>query len=106
MKDQWQARRAESEASLAEQRILLKLKDYALKLAEAKGDGLAQQSQQTATQLAAAQSRFVPAGNGQTQQGFQNPYEQNPHPVGSQEYYAFNRKVDKEYSLTNASVFG
>jgi hypothetical protein len=106
MKDQWQARRAESEASLAEQRILLKLKDYALKLAEAKGDGLAQQSQQTATQLAAAQSRFGPAGHGQTQPGFPNPYEPNPHAVGSQEYFAFNRKVDKEYSLTNASVFG
>lgn len=105
MKDQWQAKRAESEASLAEQRLLIKLNDYALKLAEHKGNGLAAVSQQTATQLAAAQGRFVPSGNGQTQQGFQNPYEQNPHPVGSQEYYAFNRKVDREYQLTNASVF-
>lgn len=105
MKDQWQARRAESEASLAEQRLLIKLNDYALRLAQAKSNGLTQQSQQTATQLAAAQGRFVPAGNGQAQSGFTNPYEQNPHPVGSQEYYAFNRKIDKEYSLTNASVF-
>jgi hypothetical protein len=104
-KDVWQAKREEAKATQAEQRILIKLNDYALKLAQVSGNRLQSQSEQTTSQLAAASSRFVPSGNGATQQGFQNPYEQNPHSVGSPEYYAFNRKVDREYSLTNASVF-
>lgn len=82
------------------------MNDYALKLAQVSGSRLQAQAQQATNQLAAATGRFVPAGNGTTQQGFQNPYEQNPHPIGSQEYYAFNRKVDREYNLTGASMFG
>ena len=105
-KDVWQARREEAKATLAEQRIKIKLNDFALKLAQPTGSRLADASTQQATQLAAASGRFVPAGNGSQQQGFENPYSQNPHPVGSQEYYAFNRKVDREYNLTNASVYG
>lgn len=106
MKDTWQARQAEAQASRAEQRILIKLNDYARRLAEAKGIQAATASQQTANQLETAQGRFVPSGNGNQQQGFTNPYEQNPHPVGTPEYYAFNRKVDREYQLTNASAYG
>lgn len=105
-KDQWQAKREEAKASLAEQRITIKLNDYARRLAESNGDRLKTQSEQVASQLAAASGRFVPNGNGTTQQGFQNPYSQNPHSVGTEEYYAFNRKVDREYKVTGASMFG
>jgi hypothetical protein len=99
-------KRAASEASQAEQRLLIKLNDYALKLAQPTSSRIADASTQQASQLAAASSRFVPAGNGTTQQWFENPYSQNPHPVGSPDYYAFNRKIDREYNLTNASVYG
>lgn len=103
--DKMQATRALSEATFAKQHILAKVNDYASRLAKASGERAAASASQQDATLAAAQGRFVPAGNGQAQQGFQNPYSQNSHPVGSQEYYAFNRKVDKEYNLTNASVF-
>jgi hypothetical protein len=105
-KDSIPAKRAAAQAAQAEQRLLIKLNDYALKLAQPTSTRLANASTQQATQLAAAAGRFVPTGNGTTQQGFTNPYAQNPHPVGSQEYYAYNRKVDREYKLDNASVFG
>lgn len=105
-KDSMPARRAAAQATQAEQRLLIKLNDYALKLAQPTSSRIADASTQQASQLAAASSRFVPAGNGTTQQGFENPYSQNPHPVGSPDYYAFNRKIDREYNLTNASVYG
>jgi hypothetical protein len=104
-KDSIPAKRAAAQATQAEQRLLIKLNDYALKLAQPTSSRIADASVQRANQLAAAAGRFVPNGNGAAQQGFQNPYEQNPHPVGSQEYYAFNRKIDREYQLTNASVY-
>lgn len=106
MGDKMQAQRALSGATIAKQSMLVKLNDYARRLAQASGERLASAASQVETQLAAAQGRFVPNGNGQAQQGATNPYAQNPHPVGSQEYFAFNRKVDREYNLTNASVFG
>lgn len=105
MKDTWQAKRAESDASRAEQRILIKLNDYALKLAQVGGNRLAAQAQQTASQVAAASARFVPNGNGNTQEGFQNPYEQNPYQMGTQEYREFNKKIDREYGLTHGAMF-
>lgn len=106
MNDVWQARQAEAQASRAEQRILIKLNDYAQRLSTAKGAQAAAQSQQMVNQLETAQGRFVPNGNGNQQLGATNPYSQNPHPIGSQEYYAFNRKIDREYQLTNASAYG
>jgi hypothetical protein len=106
MGDKMQAGRALSEATFAKQQILAKVNDYASRLAKASGQRAATAAAAQGSQLAAASGRFVPTGNGQVPQGTQNPYEANPHQIGSQEYYAFNRKVDKEYSLTNASVFG
>jgi hypothetical protein len=105
--DKWQAQRALSDATLARQQMLVKLNDFALRLAKAGGDRLQSAASQTAQSLAAASGRFVPNGNSNgAQGGFQNPYAQNPHPVGTQEYYAFNRNIDKQYKLDNASVFG
>ena len=105
--DKWQANRALSEATLARQQMLVKLNDFALRLAKAGGDRLQSAASQVEQSLAAASGRFVPNGNGNgAQGGSQNPYEQNPHRVGSQEYYAFNRKIDQQFKLDNASVFG
>lgn len=106
MGDKWQAQTALSQATIAKQQMLAKLNDYALKLGKASGERAAAAAASTNSQLGAASARFVPAGNGQLPSGEQNPYSQNPHPVGSQEYYAFNRKIDREYSLTGASMFG
>jgi hypothetical protein len=106
MGDQLQAQRAGSEANLARQQILAKANDYVLRVAAKTGERAATQATAAKTQLAAASARFVPSGNGNVQQGTTNPYAQNPHPVGSQEYYAFNRQVDREYNLTNASAYG
>lgn len=105
-KDSFQAKRAAATASQAEQRILIKLQDIAEKLSKPTGNRLATASQQQAGQLATAQSRFVPSGNGSQANGSQNPYSNNPHPVGSQEYFAHNRKIDKEFQLTNAAAYG
>lgn len=102
----WDGREALSKATVAKQQLLAKLNDYALRLAKASGERAQQNAAQQEGQLGAASARFVPSGAGQVQSGNQNPYSQNPHPVGSQEYYAFNRKVDKEYGLTNASAYG
>ena len=106
MGDRMQASRALSEATFAKQQILAKVNDYAVRLAKASGERAATAAAQQGSQLAAATARFVPSGNGQMQQGDQNPYSQNPHQIGTQEYFAFNRRVDKEYNLTNASAFG
>lgn len=106
MGDKWQANRALSEATLAHQQLLVRLNDYAMRLAKAGGDRAAAAAGQVETALSAASGRFVPNGNGNSQQGFQNPYEQNPHPFGSPEYYKFIKDVDKEYKVTNGSMFG
>lgn len=103
--DQLQARRAESEATIAEQQITARANDYAMRLAKAHGARAAEAAAQQNGQLAAATARYVPSGS-QAPNGSSNPYEQNPHPVGSQEYYAFNRKLDREYKITGASMFG
>lgn len=105
MGDNLRANKALSEATAAKQQILAKLNDYALRLAKASGQRAAGAAAQTESQLTAATARFVPSGTGQVTQGTQNPYAQNPHPIGSQEYFAFNRKIDKEYNLNGASVF-
>jgi hypothetical protein len=102
--DNLQANRALSEATAAKQQILAKLNDYALKLAKASGERAATAADAVNGQLETATARFVPAGSGAVQ-GNNNPYANNPHPVGSQEYYAYNRNLDKQYKLTNASVF-
>jgi hypothetical protein len=105
MGDQLQARRALSEATVAKQQILARANDYTLRLAQANGERVAAQASQQAGQLQAATARFVPSGS-QAQQGSTNPYEDNPYPIGSQEYFAYNRRLDKEYKLTGASMFG
>ncbi len=105
MGDQLQARRALSEATIAKQQVLARANDYTLRLAKANGERVASAVSQQGNQLAAATARFVPAG-GQVPTGSTNPYEQNPHPVGSQEYFTFNRKLDREFKITGASMFG
>jgi hypothetical protein len=101
----WDGQDALSKSETAKQQILARANDYALKLAKAGGDRAATAAAQTGSQLEAATARFVPSGTGQAQQGNANPYMNNPHPVGSQEYYAFNRQIDKQYNLNGASVF-
>jgi len=102
----WDAREALSKSTVAKQQILAKLNDYALKLAQASGERAAGVATQREGQLSAATSRYVPSGNGQVQQGNSNPYMNNPHPIGSQEYYAFYRELDKANKLNGASMFG
>lgn len=106
MGDKWQANRALSEATIAKQQMLARLNDYALKLGKATGERAMAAAAQTNGQLGAASARYVPSGNGQLPSGNENPYEQNPHTVGSQEYYAFNRKLDREFHVTGAQMFG
>ena len=106
MGDKWQAQRALSEATIAKQQMLARLNDYALKLGKATGERAMAASATTTGQLGAASARYVPSGNGQLPSGDQNPYSQNPHQIGSQEYYAFNRKLDREYQVTGAQMFG
>jgi hypothetical protein len=105
MGDQLQARRALSEYTIVKQQVLAKSNDFALRLAKANGERVATQAAQQNGQLATAAARYVPSGS-QAQNGSPNPYEQNPHPVGSQEYFAYNRNLDKQFKLTGASMFG
>lgn len=102
----WDAREALSKSTVAKQQILAKLNDYALKLVQASGERAAAVASQTGGQLSAATARYVPSGTGTGQQGNANPYLNNPYEIGTPEYFAFNRKIDKEYKLTGASVFG
>ena len=104
--DKIQAQRALSESTVAKQQMLIKLGAWAQKLAKTNGERLATAASQQTSQLAAASARYVPAGQGAAQQGNANPYMNNPHPVGSQEYYAYNKQLDREYKLTGASMFG
>jgi len=103
--DKLQASRALSEYTGAKQQILAKVNDYALKLAKSSGQRAAGAAAQVEGQLATATARFVPAGAGATQQGNANPYMNNPHPVGSQEYYAYYKELDKANKLNGASMF-
>lgn len=100
------AKRVKAAADLAEQRILLKLGDFAKRLSEPTSTRTQQASQQQATQLATAAGRFIPNGNGNQQQGFQNPYEQITAPFGSPEYYKAIREIDAQYKVTHGSMFG
>ena len=102
--DTLQARRAESDATTAEQQILARANDYALRLAKATGQRVADAAAQQNGQLAAATARYVPSGS-QAQSGSNNPYE-NPHPIGTPEYFAHYRKLDKEMGVNGASMFG
>jgi len=101
----WDGQDALSKSETAKQQILVRANDYALKLAKAGGERAATAAAQTGSQLETATARFVPSGTGQAQQGNANPYMNNPHPVGSQEYYKFYRDIDKANGLNNASVF-
>jgi hypothetical protein len=103
---QLEARQALSDATIAKQQVLARVNDYALRLAKSSGERAATAASQQSAQLASASARFVPSGNGQSQQGATNPYEQNPHPFGSQEYFAYIRNLDKANKLTGASMFG
>ncbi len=102
--DQLQARRAESEATIAEQQILARANDYALRLAKATGDRVSAAASQQNGQLAAATARYVPSGS-QAQNGSNNPWENNPHPIGSQEYHAWYREMGKQMKHNDASMF-
>ncbi len=103
-KDTLQARRAEAKATTAKQQILARAQDYAIRLAKATGNRVADAASQQNGQLAAAQARYVPSGT-QSQGGETNPYKQNPYDVGSQEYFAFNRNLDKQLKHNDASMF-
>lgn len=102
----WNERQALAAANLAEQRILLKAQDYVRRLAETKSQRVANAAGQQESALAAATARFVPNGNGNAQQGATNPYSQNPHPVGSPEWSAYYKQVDKELGLHGAAMLG
>ncbi len=104
MGDQLQARKAEAAATIAEQQILARSQDYALRLAKANGERVAAQASQQNGQLGAATARYVPSG-ATVQGGSSNPYENNPHPVGTQEYYAYYRNLDKQNNLSGASMW-
>ena len=102
-RDNLRARTALSKANTARQQVLAKANDYVLRLAKASGERAATAATQTGQQLATATARFVPAGSGAQQGGNTNPYAQNPHSIGTPEYSAFIRKVDREMGLNNAS---
>jgi hypothetical protein len=104
--DQMQMRQAASDATAAKQQMLIKLGSWAQKLAKSSGNRLASAAAQQSGQLAAASARFVPSGAGQAQQGAENPYAQNPHRVGSPEYYAYYKDLDKQFKVDGASMFG
>lgn len=83
--DKRQAAAAKAAANQSRQILTAKLNQVAMKLvapAKPNGDG--------------ATARMIPSGNGLQQQGSQNPYDANPHPFGSPEYSAFNRKIDRQ----------
>lgn len=92
----WEGKSALAASSNAKQMMLTRLNDYALRLAKASGQRAATAGAQVNDDIAAAAARFVPNGNGQRNSGFTNPYDANPHPFGSQEYKAFNRRIDQE----------
>lgn len=104
--DKMQAAKALSDATLAKQQILAKGNDYAMKLAKASGERAAAGAAQQEQQLAAATARFVPSGSGQAQQGATNPYLSNPHPIGSPEWSAYYKQIDKQVGLGGASMLG
>ncbi len=103
-KDVLRARPAEAAATVAEQRILSWMNDYALRLAKATGQRVAGAASQQNGQLAAATARYVPSGT-QAQSGARNPYDGNPYEVGTQEYFAHIKKVDKELGVGGAAMW-
>jgi hypothetical protein len=104
--DQMQTSRAKAAATQAEQRILTKLNAWAGVLAKSGGDRAASVAAEQENLLATASARFIPNGNGTLPQGAQNPYAANPHAFGTQEYRAWNKKMDQEVGLTKAQMFG
>ncbi len=105
-KDTLRARPAEAAATVAEQRILAQVQDYAIRLAKATGQRVADAASQQNGQLAAATARYVPSGS-QAQQGSQNPYANNPYRDNptSPEYSAWIRNMDKQLKVGGASMW-
>ncbi len=102
--DVLQARRAKADADIAEQQVRTLANDYALRLAKVTSQRVATAASQQNGQLAAATARYVPSGS-QVQGGSTNPYENNPYQVGTQEYFAHIKKLDRELKVGGAAMW-
>jgi hypothetical protein len=102
--DRMQASHALSAASLAKAVLNTKLNEYALALAKPSADRLETQSKNLVSSLQGATARVVPSGNVQPTSGNGNPYLDNPHQFGSQEYLAYNKRLDKELGVGGAAA--
>lgn len=93
------ARQARGDANKLQSRIVAKLNAVGLQLAQrAAGHAVTRPAQQNG----GAAARTVVNGNGYQPSGSANPYDDNPHPINSPEYKAFNRQIDKQlYSAAN-----
>jgi hypothetical protein len=103
--DQLQARGALSEANLAKAILNTKLGDYALALSGQAANRSQAQSRELQTSLQGATARVIPSGTTQQTSG-SNPYMENPHPFGSSEYMAYNKRLDRELGVGGAAALG
>jgi hypothetical protein len=103
--DQMRARQSLSQANLAKAQLRTQLDQFALALAKPSAERLQKQSQQTISNLQGATARVVPSGTVQPASSGENPYMDNPHPFGSPEYLAYNKRLDKELGVGGAAAF-
>jgi hypothetical protein len=102
--DQMRARQALAASNLAKAQLRVKLDDYALALAEPTANRLQTQSQNLVTSLQGATARVIPSGTVQPASSNGNPYMENPHALGTPEYLAFNRQIDRQHGLNGAAA--
>lgn len=100
----WDASEARKDATKARQLLTAKLSQIARKFAQPALNGAANGKIAGNGDLGAT-ARTVPSGNAVQQQVSENPYDANPHPFGTQEYIAYNRRIDKQLGVGNAAVF-
>ena len=101
--DRLQAGQAQSRANLAQNQLLAMLENYAMALAQPSANRLQANAQNLVASLNGATARHVPTnGNTSLNSGPRNPYDENPHPLGTQEYKAWNQRLDRQLvSATN-----
>lgn len=85
------ARKARTKANGYQAKIVARLNSAGLALAERASGHIV-----TKSQIPGATARISPNGQAMSQNGNGNPYGDNPHPLGSPEYKAFNRSLDRQ----------
>lgn len=106
MNDSMRAKAALGQANFARAQLMGLISDYANKVAKPGSQNLAMKADATRAALSGAAARPVPSGAVSPQGGDANPYANNPYQMGTPEWRAYYKDMDKQLGVSSAAVFG